>query len=390
MDHLDLDGPPLEVVEMHTCGEPARIITRGYPKLHGTLLEQIRQAKEKHDHLRKQLMLEPRGHSDMYGAILVHDTELVSSREADIGVMFCQCEGYSLMCGHGTIALGRFLIDTSDPSIFPHRDQLKFNANDRTILLKIHAPCGIVRVTIPTTTDGSRADGSRPVSFISVPSFATALGKPLPIKIDDVWPTLKQRGPPYEVKIDISYGGAFFALVSVEEIGFNDGLPGISLDVMKNIASAIKRSVLEKFPEFCKHESLLPDQCGLYSVIITDKKNGIPSKDSTGAELGLCLFADGQIDRSPTGSGVTARVATAYTIGQRKPGIKWTYHSLVSHANEGTGAFVASINNELALVSPSGNATPAVTVTIEGNAFYIGSSTLFCERRDKIGRGFLL
>ena len=390
MDHLDLDGPTLEVVEMHTCGEPTRIVTKGYPKLRGTLLEQRRQAKAEHDHLRKRLMLEPRGHRDMYGAILVTETELTASGEADIGVMFCHCEGYSLMCGHGTIALGRFLVDSNDPSIFPRRDQLKLDANDDTVALNLHAPCGIVRVTIPTTADGSKADGSRPVSFLSVPSFATTLGRPLFIKDQDVWPALRQRGPPHNVKVDISYGGAFFALVSREELGFHEGLQNLNLDMMKRIASVLKQSIAETCPDSCQHSSLSPDQWGLYSVIITEKENGIPFQDTEGAELGLCLFADGQIDRSPTGSGVTARAAAAHALGQRKSHVKWTYHSLVSHSNGGHGAFTASIADELVIMPKSGNRTPAVTVTVEGHAFYVGSSKFICERQDALGNGFLL
>ena len=390
MDHLELDGPTLETVEMHTCGEPTRIVIRGYPKLQGTLLEQRRQAQEHHDHIRKRLMLEPRGHGDMYGAILVHDSELVSSGEADIGVLFCHCEGYSLMCGHGTVALGRFLVDSNDLSIFPRRNELKSNIGENTISLNLHAPCGIVRVTIPTTADGRRSDGSRPVSFLSVPSFVTALNKSLPIRDRDVWPALKQRGPPYSVRIDISYGGTFFALVSLEELGLGGGLQKLDLDLAKQIAASIKQSVIETCSELCQHPSLSPDQWGLYSVIIMDKQNGLPAQNTIGAELGICVFADGQIDRSPTGSGVTARVAAAHAAGDWKSGSRWAYHSLVSQANGGAGAFIASISDESRLISESGTVTPTVTVAVEGQAFYIGMSTYICEEQDRLGGGFLM
>ncbi|KAI9656829.1 MAG: hypothetical protein M1821_003468 [Bathelium mastoideum] len=392
MEHLNLEEPTLETVDMHTCGEPTRIVVKGYPTLQGTLLEQRRQAARKYDHLRRRLMLEPRGHQDMYGAILVHETELVSSGEADIGVMFCHCEGYSLMCGHGTIALGRFLIDTHDPTIFPRREQLKVDADNRTTSLNLHAPCGLVQVTVPTTANGKKADGSRPVSFISVPAFTTALSRSLPIRYQDLWPALqkKYQEPPYYVKVDVSYGGTFFCLVPLEELGFDEGLENLDLDMMKNIASTIKNGVLENFPDTYQHPSLSPDQCELYSVIFTDAKSGKPAKGSAGAELGLCIFADGQIDRSPTGSGVTARVAASYAKGERKPGVKWTYHSLVSYANQGSGAFIASITSELDLASEPEGVTPAVIVRVEGQASYLGSSKHICERQDKLGRGFLL
>ncbi|KAF2234587.1 putative proline racemase [Viridothelium virens] len=390
MNMLDLDGPVLETVEMHTCGEPTRIVTKGYPKLQGTLLQQRRQAKEQYDHLRRRLMLEPRGHADMYGAILIQETELVSSDEADIGVLFCHCEGYSQMCGHGTIALGRFLIDTDDLTIFPRRKQVQFSAADRTASLNLHAPCGLVRVIVPTTSDGSKADGSRPVSFVSVPSFATALGRSLPIKDRDAWLALTGRGPPHAVTIDIAYGGAFYALVSVEELGLGDRLQELDFDTTKKIAMIIKQSVVETYPDLCQHQSLSSDQCGLYSVIIMDKETGRPSKDTVGAELGLCMFANGQIDRSPTGSGVTARVAAAYGAGKRKLTDKWTYHSLVSHLNNGSGAFLASIAEEVTITTAARNTTSAVTVLVEGQAFYLGKSSFISEREDTLGRGFLL
>src|ERR1051326_2946907 len=94
------DAQPIECVEMHSTGEPTRIVVKGYPSLDGTLLQQRAQAKVQHDHVRKRLMLEPRGHADMYGAILRPETELTASGYAHIGVLFMHNEGYSTMCGH--------------------------------------------------------------------------------------------------------------------------------------------------------------------------------------------------------------------------------------------------------------------------------------------------
>jgi len=98
----------IRCIEMHTTGEPTRIVYAGYPALSGTLLEQRALASEKYDHLRRRLILEPRGHRDMYGAVLRQSTELVDAGLADIGVIFMTNDGYSNMCGHATIALGRF------------------------------------------------------------------------------------------------------------------------------------------------------------------------------------------------------------------------------------------------------------------------------------------
>src|SRR5262245_1524688 len=108
------ESKPITCIEMHTTGEPTRVVVDGYPELRGTLNEQRAQALRDFDYIRKRLMHEPRGHFDMYGAVLRKETELTQSGEADIGVFFLTNDGYSTMCGHATIALGRLLVDTHD------------------------------------------------------------------------------------------------------------------------------------------------------------------------------------------------------------------------------------------------------------------------------------
>lgn len=159
----------IKTVDTHTTGEPTRIIYAGYPVLSGTLLTQRAEARSKHDHVRNSIMLEPRGHRDMYGAILIQETELTACGEADIGVLFTTNEGYSTMCGHATIALGRFLVDVHDPTVFPRRGELTFDSESQTVELRLHAPCDLVRVTVPMNSIGCKADSTHPVSFLCVP-----------------------------------------------------------------------------------------------------------------------------------------------------------------------------------------------------------------------------
>ena len=166
---------PIPCVKMHTTGEPTRIIYKGFPELSGTLLEQRSQAKRDFDHVRTRLMLEPRGHFDMYGALLRPHIELTKCGEAHMGVLFVTNDGFSTMCGHAAIALGRFLVDTHDPRVFPKREEPVHDPKTNTILLNLHAPCGLVKVTVPSTPDGTQADPLRPVSFEPVPSFTTAI-----------------------------------------------------------------------------------------------------------------------------------------------------------------------------------------------------------------------
>ena len=187
LDRGRMSGP-LTVVDMHTGGEPLRIVTSGYPDLpKGTILEKRAHVRDHLDHLRKILMFEPRGHADMYGALLV-EPDLPG---ADLAVLFLHNEGYSTMCGHAIIALGRYAVD-----------QGLVKAGEDVTLVNIECPCGMVRAEVAM-------QGGRPaeVSFESVPSFLFAKDKAL---------TIGNWG---KVNFDIAYGGAFYALADARQFG---------------------------------------------------------------------------------------------------------------------------------------------------------------------------
>jgi trans-L-3-hydroxyproline dehydratase len=376
----------IKTVDMHTTGEPTRIVYAGYPILGGTLLEQRVEANSKYDHVRKSLMLEPRGHRDMYGAILRQNTELTTTGEAHIGVLFTTNEGYSTMCGHATIALGRFLVDVHDATIFPRRDELEFDPKTQTVQLRLHAPCGLVQVTIPTNPDGSRADGSRPVSFLCVPSFAVGTSIDVHILDPFKWPELESRK---SVVVDLSYGGAFYCTVAASQLGFPNGFANANepLGAMDNASRLLKAAInfdpdLKRLIQHSQHDDL----SFLYSVIIIDDSGTHHSEDSP-EETGLCFFGDQQIDRSPTGSGVAARVALAYAKGERKMGQRWSYHSLVSRAF--SGAFVGEPVEEIKLPNRFGEDINATIVKVEGFAYYTGFNTFVVEDDDPLSVGFL-
>ncbi|KAF2214144.1 hypothetical protein CERZMDRAFT_38374 [Cercospora zeae-maydis SCOH1-5] len=373
----------IHCIDMHTTGEPTRIVYSGYQTLSGTLLEQRAQAKRDHDHIRRKLMLEPRGHREMYGAILRPETEHTMTGAAHIGVLFLTNEGYSTMCGHATIALGRFLIDTHDKTVFPRRDQLKHDPVTRTTNLVLHAPCGLVEVTVPTNAKATKSDPTRPVSHVSVPSFATGVDVKIDIPGEYRWPQLGKRT---HVTTNFSYGGAFYGLVSAEELGFADGLkseveiPALDF-ATKNIKAVVNKDESLRYlfthPE---HEEL----GFLYSIIVVDSGLGIALPGTDRAETGLCFFGDQQIDRSPTGSGVAARVALAYAKGFDK---SVTYHSLVSHANRGRGGFAGKVHKETGKTSQG---LPIVRVQVEGFASYVGAASFVFEDSDALGDdGFL-
>ncbi|KAF2016340.1 putative proline racemase [Aaosphaeria arxii CBS 175.79] len=381
---------PITCIDMHTTGEPTRIVIKGYPDLSGTLLQQKRQAKSQHDHIRKRLMLEPAGHADMYGAILRPRTELTETGDAHIGVLFTHNEGYSTMCGHATIALGRFLVDTHDVSVFPQRNEIKCDPATKTATLNLHAPCGLVVVTVPVTDDLSRSDPSRPVSFICVPSFATGQDIAIEIPPGDRWPELQDRD---HVKVGFCYGGAFTCLVSAKELGFNDGLrPPVRHEALNTATRKLKAIVNSdpRYQKYMKHPEE-DDLSSLYTVMVQDKSIGRVLSGAEGAETGLCYFADQQIDRSPTGSAVAARIAFAVATGKLKMGQSWTYHTLVSNAKEGKGGFVGTAVEEVPelYLKESMLSTP-IRVRVEGHAYYVGSHVFISEPEDPYGEGGFL
>ncbi|ETN44731.1 uncharacterized protein HMPREF1541_10401 [Cyphellophora europaea CBS 101466] len=370
----------ISCVEMHTSGEPTRIVYAGHPQLTGTLLEQRAEAKAKYDHIRRRLNWEPRGHFDMYGAILRPETELTATGKAHIGVLFTTNDGYSTMCGHATIALGRLLVD-SDERIFAQRSKLEYDPESQTTQVKLHAPCGLLDVTVPTLKDGRRSDPSRPVSFTSVPSFATGISVNIPIGPEYQWPELRGR---HSVTADFSYGGAFFCLISLGELGFSGRLNQVDL-AKTNIATKKLKAAIVANPDLQSlfQHPIEGDLSFLYGVMIVDQQLGQPSSDSDSAETGLYYFSGQQIDRSPTGSGVAARVALAYA---KDPNFttKRTYHSLVSHAmttKSNNGGFIGTVVQKVEADHPF----PVVLVEVKGSAYYTGFSQYVVEDSDPLG-----
>ncbi|KAJ6544995.1 proline racemase [Mycena vulgaris] len=332
----------IKVVDMHTSGEPTRIIKKR------------RCAREKHDDIRQRLMREPRGHGEMYGAILIAETELTRSGEADIGVLFCHNEGYSTMCGHATIALGRFLIDTHDLAIFPRRNTLQHDEETGLTTLHLHAPCGVVHLSV--YTDDGHSDATRPVSFLGVPSFTTARDLEVEIPPSVQWKRLRdaQRS-------------------RVKELGFPDGLHAPATLVEFDEAAAALKKILYPRKELFRHPTER-DLEYLYSVMVVEET--VKGEKETG----LCFFADQQIDRSPTGSCVMARVALAFDQGGLKIGEGREYDSIVSLLNEGNGFRGTAVEKV-----PEG-----LIVKVEGRAFYTGASSFVVEEHDMMPTGFIV
>ena len=330
---------PLTVIDMHTGGEPLRIVTAGYPDLpRGTILEKRSFVRDNLDHLRKILMFEPRGHADMYGALLV-EPHLPG---ADLAVLFMHNEGYSTMCGHAIVALGRYAVDQG---LVPPGDQIT--------IVNIECPCGLVRAEV-TMRDGKAAE----VSFESVPSFLFARDQVL---------TLGNWG---KASFDIAYGGAFYALADISQFGLEFGRDPVAGFV--DAADALTRAVQAEVP--LSHPDA-DDLAFLYGSILTDGRDAWSEQPTRN----VCVFADRQVDRSPTGSGVTARLAAMHARGQITVGQERVFESIIGSRFSGS----------VASVTTSG-AHPAITAKVSGQAFYSGKAEFIVEDEDPLAEGFLV
>ncbi|KEY74574.1 hypothetical protein S7711_07176 [Stachybotrys chartarum IBT 7711] len=371
---------PIRCIDMHTTGEPTRIVLNGFPELRGTLNEQREEYRKQYDRYRRTTMLEPRGHDGMYGALLVRDSELIRSGEAHIAVLYLHNEGYSTICGHAAIALGRFLVDTHDLDNFPQRKDLIFDPVTSVTTVNLHTPCGINKLSVPSTNGGARSDPTRPVSFLSVPSFVGVLDMVVEIPEADWWPQLTATGRT-SVRVDLSYGGAWYCMVNVDQLGFVGGLGKLNTKAFDAVTQIIKRQITSG--DLVKQVAVPFDvEWYLYRIMIVDKSLG----DDDG-ESGLCFFADQQIDRSPAGGCVASRMALAYARGHPlHQSVK--FNSFISNEFGGRGAFTGTSVQEVEIAGGHGISSKGVVVRVEGQAFYTGAMTFIIEPEDHINDGF--
>jgi trans-L-3-hydroxyproline dehydratase len=324
--------------DMHTGGEPVRIVTSGYPEIRGaTILEKRAYVRDHLDDLRELLLFEPRGHFDMYGVIPVEP----DLPDADLAVLFMHNEGYSTMCGHAVIALGRWAID-----------QGLVEAVEPETTINLQCPCGLV-VVRTDVRDGETGA----VRFESVPGFAFAIGVPVEVP---------GHG---EVPVDIGYGGAFYGFVPADRFGLDVlGSPTRDLvDAAWAVTQATRRQVELHHPEH-------PELAFLYGTILTDGADEYSEEPTAN----VCVFADRQVDRSPTGSGVTARIALQLAKGQIELSQTRRFRSVTGAVFTGRGVREATVDGR-----------PAVVVEVGGRSFYTGEARFVLEEHDSL-RGFLL
>ncbi|MGD8536059.1 MAG: proline racemase family protein [Candidatus Aminicenantes bacterium] len=331
------DWSEITTIDAHAAGEPLRIITGGVDRIPGeTLLEKRRYAQEKLDDLRKALMWEPRGHADMYGAII---TEPVTP-DGDLGVLFMHNEGFSTMCGHGVIALTKVVLDTG-----------MIEKEGDSPVVKMDTPAGRVTAT------AQRVNGKvKEVSFHNVPSFVLKSNQVIEVPGVGV------------VQYDVAFGGAFYAVCGARELKLE--LEEKNFYQLVDAGKRIKHAVMDSLE--IKHP-FEEDLGFLYGTIFVGE-----AFDPTHHSRNVCVFAEGEVDRSPTGTGVSARVAIHFSRGELFPG-----HPIVVESILGTSFRVRIVD-----VIDFG-IYRAVIPEVTGSASIIGQNRFYFDPEDPLRHGFI-
>jgi proline racemase len=317
-------------VDYHTAGEPFRIVSGGVPPLGGrTILEKRRFALEHLDHVRQLLVYEPRGHADMYGGFVTEPED----SGAQLGVVFFHNAGYSTACGHGTIALVTWAIETANvPMSEPHTEVV------------VDVPSGRLK-TVAVLEKGR----VRSVRFRNVPSFI--LSDSLRVKVAG-----------RSIDTAVAFGGAFYAIVPSDlfDLPIEPAFVPRFIELGREIKAAIEADREIVHP-------LIPELEGIYGVIFT------------AGHRNITVFADGEVDRSPCGSGTSARLALLNRRGELSRGTTFMHESVI-----GT-RFAARIVGDDRVGD-----FPAVITEVEGSAYLTGFHQFVLEPDDPVGTGFLV
>jgi trans-L-3-hydroxyproline dehydratase len=349
----------VQTMDLHCAGEPLRIIRSGFPDVpHMPVLERRRWVMENADEVRRAIIQEPRGHRDMYGAILLPPY----NDYADMTVLFMHNEGYSTMCGHGIIAITTGLIEEG---LFP--------ASEPVTTIRYEVPAGIVAANAATVQleDGSWA--VRGVRFTNVPAYLAA--QSLAVRPDGV----QLYGPSAQygaLSVDIAFGGAYYGIVNAADLGLR--VVPEQAEALRHAGAAIT-DVLRR--DHTPQHPTDPALGFVYGTIIVDMDpRTSPDGRATDAHLrNVTVFADAEVDRSPCGSGTSALLAQLHARGRMRVGQEIINASITGEH------FLGRIEAETAL-----GPYRAVSTSVAGTAYVTGYSTFVVDSRDPLGDGFLL
>jgi len=328
----------VKTIDAHTEGEPLRIITSGYPEIKGeTVLAKRQYLIENLDNYRQLLMFEPRGHADMYGALITEPC----TADASFGILFMHNEGYSSMCGHGIIAAVSVAIETQAITLTEEHE-----------FIGIDAPAGFIKAYAKMT------DNKLSVSFDNVPSFVECLDQQ--VEVAGIG----------NITYDIAFGGAYYAFVDADAL--NIACTPENQQQLIDAGRAIKKAVMQ---QYTLQHPLEDDLAFLYGTIFYSAK----TDNAMSHSRHVCIFADGEVDRSPTGTGVSARAALLKEKEALKPLQDVVIESIVG------GKMTVNIQQETDFYGKD-----AIIPRVSGRAFITGCHQFMLASDDIFPQGFLL
>jgi len=345
-------------IDAHAAGEPLRMILGGFPEPRGeTMLDKRAWLKRTADHLRRALMLEPRGHQDMYGALLTRPVR----QDSDAGVLFMHNEGYSTMCGHGVVAIGtlvfeRGLLTTGDPNLVvldTPAGQVKARAN----VARRTGPAAASDIEPLDREDSHEAVMATrvtSVAFENVPSFVLHAG--LPVRVAN-----------RDVRVDVAFGGAFYAIVDAEGVGLP--IHASRLQDLRRAGMEIKHAV-ESARQVV--HPLDPGLKGIYGTIFTGPAH------TDGSDLrNVTIFADAEVDRSPCGTGTCAVMAVLDGMNLLPEGRPFVHEGIVDTTFRGRVLRRTNVAE-----------FPAIVPELEGSAWITGEHHFMVDDEDPLKDGF--
>ncbi|MGX7079616.1 proline racemase family protein [Gemella parahaemolysans] len=332
----------ISVIDTHTAGEAARLVTAGIPKIPGKDMVEKKQYFIEHlDDVRKSVMFEPRGHQDMFGAFLLPPTK----EEADFGLVFMDTGGYLNMCGHNTIAAVTAAVETGMVDV-------EEGATEKEVV--VETPAGLIYATAKLKDKGGKV---KEVSFKNVESFLYK--RDVELDVEGVG----------HIKFDISFGGSFFCIISADQLG---------LEVKPENASKLKEAGLKIRDAINANiEIQHPTLEHIKTVDLVEIYDKPSHPEATFKNV--VVFGDGNIDRSPCGTGTSAKLATLYAKGELKLGEPFVYESIL-----GT-LFKGRIVEERKLAGYD-----AIIPEITGSGYILGFSNYVYDPDDSLTYGFLL
>lgn len=324
-------------IDSHTCGEPTRIIIGGAPVFKGrNMAEKWKDFKENHNDFRRFIMTEPRGHSNMFGAIMVPPV----NEEADTGVIFCDTGGSVSMCGHGSIGLASAMVNLSMVEV-----------SEPVTVVNLDTPAGLVTVSV-NVEDGEAVSAT----LRNVPAFAYALD------CDLYLPSIDRT-----VKIDICFGGSFFALLNAKDFGFS---------LVPSEAESVCRLGVEVLEEankqFTVQHPLIPENNKILLAEFGVHETGKPPRNCV-------VFGKSNVDRSPCGTGTSAKMALLAAKGKLKANEVFRHESIIGTVFEGHYTDKTKVGE-----------FDAIVPYISGEANITGFNWLVAQSRDRLLPGFLL